>query len=145
MNPRALPMTVVISARPVNHRVGLSLENLILKIKSHVNDRRSLWGKLLSMIRLRLNVTIDIEWNHTSSKPSWFLQETGLLGMRRTIPHLQIGVGGGGKMGMCAPLAKRWSGNDPIIFIVFHAFINVGCPPSKKEKRKSNDLFVSLC
>ena len=57
--PRALPMTGVISALPVNHQVGLSLENLILKIRSRVNDRRSLWGKLLSsMIRLRLNVTI---------------------------------------------------------------------------------------
>ena len=52
-------MTKVISALPVNHRVGLSLKNLILKIRSHVNDRRSLWGKLLSsMIWLRLNVTI---------------------------------------------------------------------------------------
>ena len=47
--------TGVIAALPVNHRVGLSLESLILKIRS----RRSLWGKLLSsMIRLRLNVTI---------------------------------------------------------------------------------------
>ena len=53
-------MTGVISALPVNHRVGLSLENLILKIRSRVNDRHSLWGKLLSsMIRLRLNITID--------------------------------------------------------------------------------------
>ena len=41
-------MTGVISALPVNHRVGLSLENLILKIRSRVNDHRSLWGKLLS-------------------------------------------------------------------------------------------------
>ena len=56
--PRAFPMTGVISALPVNHRVGDSLENLILKIRSHVNDRRCLWGKLLSsMIRYRLNVT----------------------------------------------------------------------------------------
>ena len=59
-------MTGVISAFPVNHRVGGSLENLILKISSRVNDRRCLWGKLLSsiddelssMIRYRLNVTI---------------------------------------------------------------------------------------
>ena len=37
---------------------GLLLKNLILKIRSRVNDRRSLWGKLLSsMIRLCLNVT----------------------------------------------------------------------------------------
>ena len=41
-------MTGVISALPVNHRVGGSLENLILKISSRVNDRRCLWGKLLS-------------------------------------------------------------------------------------------------
>ena len=45
--PPALPVTGVISALPVNHRVGLSLANLILKM-SRVNDRRSLWGKLLS-------------------------------------------------------------------------------------------------
>ena len=33
------------------HRVGLSFKNLILKIyRSRVNDRRSLWGKLLSSI-----------------------------------------------------------------------------------------------
>ena len=52
-------MTGVISVLSVN-RMGLLLENLILKIRSRVNDRRSLWGKLLSsMIRLRLNVTID--------------------------------------------------------------------------------------
>ena len=51
-------MTGVISALPVNHRVGLSLGNVILKIRSRVNDCRSLWGKLLSsMIKLRLNVT----------------------------------------------------------------------------------------
>ena len=50
-------MTGVISALPVNHRVGGSLENLILKISSRVNDRHCLWGKLLSsMIRYRLNV-----------------------------------------------------------------------------------------
>ena len=56
---RAHPMTGVISALPVNHRVGGSLENLILKISSRVNDRHCLWGKLLSsMIRYRLNVTI---------------------------------------------------------------------------------------
>ena len=55
--------TGVIAALPVNHRVGLSLESLILKIRSRVNDRRSLWGKLLSsMIRLRLNVTSDLEY-----------------------------------------------------------------------------------
>ena len=64
MNPRPLPNTGVIWALPVNHRVGGSLENLILKIStknsSCVNDRRCLWGKLLStMIRYRLNVTID--------------------------------------------------------------------------------------
>ena len=55
---RALPMTGVISALPVNHRVGGSLENLInWKISSRVNDRHCLWGKLLSsMIRYRLNV-----------------------------------------------------------------------------------------
>ena len=41
------PMTGVISALPVNHQVEGSLKNLILKISSHVNDRR-LWGKLLS-------------------------------------------------------------------------------------------------
>ena len=53
-------MTGVISAHPVNHRVGGSLENLILKISSRVNDHRCLWGKLLSsMIRYRLNVTIE--------------------------------------------------------------------------------------
>ena len=46
MNPCALPMTGVISALPVNRRVGLLLKNLILKIRSRVNDRRSLWGKL---------------------------------------------------------------------------------------------------
>ena len=58
--PCALPMTGVISVLPVNHRVGLSLANLILKIRSRVNDRHSLWGKLLSsMIRIRLNVTND--------------------------------------------------------------------------------------
>ena len=39
--PRALPMTGVISALPDNHRVGGSLENLILKISSRVNDRDS--------------------------------------------------------------------------------------------------------
>ena len=56
--PHALPMSGVISALPVNHRVGGSLENLILKISSRVNDRRCLWGKLLSsMIRYHLNVT----------------------------------------------------------------------------------------
>ena len=54
-------MTGVILALPVNHGVGLSIENLILKIRSRVNDRRSLWGKLLSMIRLRLNVTTNTE------------------------------------------------------------------------------------
>ena len=56
---RAFPMTGVISALPANHhRLGGSLENLILKISSRVNDRRCLWGKLLSsMIRYRLNVT----------------------------------------------------------------------------------------
>ena len=59
VNPRALPMTGVISALPVNHRVGLLLKNLTLKIRSHVNDRCSLWAKLVSsMIRLCLNVTI---------------------------------------------------------------------------------------
>ena len=53
--------TVVIAALPVNHRVGLSLKSLILNIRSRVNDRRSLWSKLLSsMIRLRLNVTFEI-------------------------------------------------------------------------------------
>ena len=56
---RAFPMTGVISALPANHRLGGSLENLILKISSRVNARRCLWGKLLSsMIRYRLNVTI---------------------------------------------------------------------------------------
>ena len=51
------PMTGVISALPVNHRVGGLLKNLILKIGSRVNDRRCLWGKLLSsMIRDPLNV-----------------------------------------------------------------------------------------
>ena len=56
--PRALSMTGVISVLPVNHRVGGSLENLILKISSRVNDCRCLWDKLLSlMIRYRLNVT----------------------------------------------------------------------------------------
>ena len=56
---RAFPMTRVISALPVNHRVGSSLENLIFKISSRVNDRRCLWGKLLSsMIRYHLNVTL---------------------------------------------------------------------------------------
>ena len=56
--PNALPMNGVISALPVNHRMGGSLKNLILKISSHVNDRRCLWGKFLSsMIRYRLNVT----------------------------------------------------------------------------------------
>ena len=61
--PRALPMTGVISALPVNHRVGGSLENLISKISSRVNDRRCLWGKLLSsMIRYRLNITIDLQF-----------------------------------------------------------------------------------
>ena len=57
---RALPMALgVIAALPVNHRVGLSLKSLILKIRSYVNDRGSLWGMLISsMIRLRLNVTI---------------------------------------------------------------------------------------
>ena len=60
--PRALPMTGVISALPVNHRVGLSFENLILKIRSRVNDHCSLWGKRLSsMIRLHLNVTLVSE------------------------------------------------------------------------------------
>ena len=44
-------------ALPVNHRVGGSLENFILKISSRVINRR-LWGKLLSsMIRYRLDVT----------------------------------------------------------------------------------------
>ena len=52
--PVRLPMTGVISALPVNHRVGGSLENLILKISSRVNDHCCLWGKLLSsMIRYR--------------------------------------------------------------------------------------------
>ena len=56
--PRALPMTGVMSALPVDHRLGCSLENLILKISSRVNDRSCLLGKLLSsMIRYRLNVT----------------------------------------------------------------------------------------
>ena len=56
---RAFPMTGVISALPANHRLGGSLENLILKISSRVDARRCLWGKLLSsMIRYRLNVTI---------------------------------------------------------------------------------------
>ena len=55
-------MTGVISALPVNHWVGGSLENLILKIISRVNDRRCLWGKLIdsSMIRYHLNVTLVI-------------------------------------------------------------------------------------
>ena len=48
--PRALPMTGVISALRVNHRVGGSLENLILKISSRVNDRHCLWDKLLSLM-----------------------------------------------------------------------------------------------
>ena len=61
--PCVFPMTGVISALPVNHRVRLSLRNVILKIRSRVNDHRSLWDKLLSsMIRLRLNVTlIDLQ------------------------------------------------------------------------------------
>ena len=60
---RAPYSTGVIAALPVNHRVGLSLESLILKIRSHVNDGCSLWGKLLSsMIMLRLNVTIGAGW-----------------------------------------------------------------------------------
>ena len=69
--PHALPMTGVISALPVNHRVGGSLENLILKISSRVNDRRCLWGKLLSsMIRYRLNVTtITNEISLSSENP----------------------------------------------------------------------------
>ena len=58
--PCAFPITLVISALPVNHRVGGLLENLILKISSPVNDRL-VYGvrlKLLSsMIRYRLNVT----------------------------------------------------------------------------------------
>ena len=59
--PRALPMTGVMSVLLVYHRAGLSLENVILKIRSRVNNRHSLWGKLLSsMIRLCLNVTIYI-------------------------------------------------------------------------------------
>ena len=45
---RAFPMTGVTSALPANHRLGGSLENLILKISSRVNARRCLWGKLLS-------------------------------------------------------------------------------------------------
>ena len=58
--PHALPMTGVILALPGNHWVGGSLENLILKISSRVNGQRCLWDKfLLSMIRYRLNVTID--------------------------------------------------------------------------------------
>ena len=63
--PCALPMTGVIAALPVNHQVGGSLENLILKISSRVNDHHCLWGKLIiddqlsSMIRYRLNATID--------------------------------------------------------------------------------------
>ena len=69
--PRALPMTGVMSALPVNHRVGGSLENLMLKISSCVNNRRCLWGKLLSsMIRYRLNGTI-IEYNQ------WKLNKIG--------------------------------------------------------------------
>ena len=53
-------MTGVISALPANHRLGGSLENLILKISSRVNARRCLWGKLVSsMIRYHLNVTFD--------------------------------------------------------------------------------------
>ena len=55
---RVFPMTGVISALPADHRLGGSLENLILKISSRVNTRRCLWGELLSsMIRYRLNVT----------------------------------------------------------------------------------------
>ena len=45
---RAFPMTGVISALLADHRLGGSLENLILKISSRVNARRCLWGKLLS-------------------------------------------------------------------------------------------------
>ena len=47
---RAFPMTGVTSALPANHRLGGSLENLILKISSRVNARRCLWGKLLSLM-----------------------------------------------------------------------------------------------
>ena len=43
---RAPYSTGVNAALLVNHRVGLSLESQILKIRSRVNDRHSLWGKL---------------------------------------------------------------------------------------------------
>ena len=74
--PRALPMTGVISPLPVNHRVGLLLENLILKIRRRMNDHHSLWGKLLSsMIRYHLNVTYILElkvlWESVAGKISF--------------------------------------------------------------------------
>ena len=47
---RAFPMTGVNSALPANHRLGGSLENLILKISSRVDARRCLRGKLLSLM-----------------------------------------------------------------------------------------------
>ena len=61
MKPARAPYsTGVIVALPVNHRVGLSLESSILKIRSLVNDHCSLWGRLLSsMIRLHMNVHVS--------------------------------------------------------------------------------------
>ena len=63
----ALPMTGVISALLVNHRVGGSLKNLILKIRSRVNDHRCLWSKPLSMIRYRLNYSV-LEFSGVNSQ-----------------------------------------------------------------------------
>ena len=55
-------MIGVISAHPANHRLGGSLENLMLKISSRVDARRCLWGKLFSYrcIRYCLNGTYNV-------------------------------------------------------------------------------------
>ena len=54
--------TGVITALLVNHWVGLSLESLILQIRSHVNDR-NLWGKLLlSMISYIYHQWLGFVW-----------------------------------------------------------------------------------
>ena len=73
MSPRALPMTGVISALSVNHRVGLSFENLILKIRSRVNDRRSLWGKLLSTFSTSGHLSVHCMLYSQCSNPNWAL------------------------------------------------------------------------
>ena len=68
--------TGVITVLPVNHRMGLSLESSILKIRS-VNDRHSLWGKLLLSIGAFILLTFWSYHLHLREK-SWSFSFTKL-------------------------------------------------------------------